>query len=75
MKIKPSLITDRGTTKLLNANALLETLFDEKCRPSMRSLRTWTANRIIPCVRLGGLIFYDPEQVKAALVRRTVKER
>jgi len=40
---------------------------DPRCRPSLRSLRSWTAARIVPCVRCGGLIFYDVEKVKTAL--------
>jgi hypothetical protein len=26
-----------------------------------------------PSIRIGGLVFYDPDQVKAALLKRTIK--
>ena len=73
MKHEATLATERGTTKLVNAKTLLELIWDERSRPSMRSLRTWTTQRIVPSVRCGGLIYYDPEAVRVALARRTVK--
>jgi len=73
MKSEATLTTAQGTTKLVNAHTLLEVLFDERSRPSLRSLRTWTKSRIVPCVRCGGLVFYDIEQVRAALTKRTIR--
>ena len=75
MKTEATITTDRGTAKLVDAPTLLEVLWDERCRPSLRSLRTWTTNRVIPCVRVGGLVYYDPDAVRAALARRTVNTR
>ena len=69
------LTTEHGTSKLVNAKILLELLWDERSRPSLRTLRTWTASRAIPAVRLGGLVFYDPQAVRAALARHQVKAR
>lgn len=74
MQNEATLTTERGTAKLVNAHTLLDILFDDRSRPSLRSLRTWTKNRVIPCVRCGGLVFYDAEQVKIALAKRTIKE-
>jgi len=59
-----------ATTKLVNAQTLLESLFDERSRPTLRTLRTWTKTRIIPCVRCGGLVYYDIAQVRKALIDR-----
>ncbi len=75
MQNEPTLTTERGTARLVTAPTLLEIVFDERSRPSLRSLRSWTANRIIPCIRCGGLVFYDVEQVKTALARRTISSR
>lgn len=58
----------------VNANRLLEVLFDEDSRPTLRTLRTWTAEGMIPYVRLGGLVFFDPQAVRATLeCNRTVR--
>jgi hypothetical protein len=54
--------------KLTNARGLLEALFEEDARPSARWLRNQQRLRLIPHVRLGGRVFFDPEAVKRALV-------
>ncbi|MBI4328199.1 MAG: hypothetical protein HY674_23465 [Chloroflexi bacterium] len=62
--------------QLLDAKQLLETQFAEACRPSVRWLRTQTANRTIPSIRIGRLVFYEPDLVRAALEsKRTVKAK
>lgn len=62
--------------QLVDASRLLEILFEEQSRPSLRWLRERQASRAIPFVRLGRLIFFDPEQVRAALASRcTIKSR
>jgi hypothetical protein len=74
MKHEATLETDRGTARLVTAPKLLEVIWpDEECRPCIRSIRSWTASRILPSVRVGGLIFYDVDQVKAALAKLSVK--
>jgi len=49
------------------APQLLEILFDENCRPSLRWVRDQQRNRTIPFVRIGRLCFFDPQLVKATL--------
>jgi len=62
--------------KLVGAGKLLEILWDEDARPSLRWLRTQQAARAIPHVRVGRRVWFDPEQVRAALeTRRTVRAR
>ena len=39
--------------KLVDANGLLEALFDEQSRPSLRWLRQMQAQRKIPYVKIG----------------------
>jgi len=53
--------------KLVDASGLLTALFEERCRPSLRWLRDQQKVGAIPCKRLGRLVFFDPEEVRAAL--------
>jgi hypothetical protein len=58
--------------KLVDAKQLLEVVFDEPCRPSLRWLRTQTKNKAIPFVRIGHLVFFDIEMVRAALASKNL---
>lgn len=60
------------TDKLVNSETLLEMLFEEDCRPKIRWLRNMQAKRIIPYYKIGHLVFFDPEKVREALVRRNL---
>lgn len=53
--------------RLVDAKGLLETVFDESCRPSLRWLRTQQKRRAIPSCRIGRLVFFDPEAVRTAM--------
>jgi hypothetical protein len=53
--------------KFLDARGLLEALFDESSRPSLRWLRQMQAQRKIPYIKLGRLVRFDVTQVRAAL--------
>jgi hypothetical protein len=55
------------TQKLVNADQLLEALFTPEARPSKRWIREQTHLRSIPFVRIGRLIFFDVELVRAHL--------
>lgn len=62
--------------RYMSANKLLETIFEPDCRPSLRSLRKWQSQGILPHVRLGKLVFFDPVAVRLALERkRTLRAR
>lgn len=64
------------TSKLLNAQQLLDALFDQHCRPSMRWLRSQTKSKSIPHVRIGHLVFFDLLMVRTALAdRNTIRSR
>lgn len=58
--------------QLVNAEQLLEALFTPESRPSMRWLRTQTQSRAIPFVRIGHLVFFDVELVRAALANQNL---
>ena len=53
------------TGKLVGAQELLNELFSDGCRPSLRWLRTQTKARAIPHVRIGHLVFFNVEMVRA----------
>jgi hypothetical protein len=76
MKNEAMLETERSSAWLVTAPRLRELIWpDEECRPCIRSIRSWTASRILPSIRVGGLIFYDVKEVRAALAKRTVKSQ
>ena len=62
--------------RLVDASQLLEILFDEKSRPSVRWLREQTRSRArsIPYLKIGRRIFFDPVNVKAHLEAKAQKE-
>jgi hypothetical protein len=57
--------------KLVDAKGLLNALFDESCRPSLRWIRDQQRRRVIPFVRIGRLVFFDVSQVRARLFPST----
>jgi hypothetical protein len=59
-----------GSGKLLNAQQLLDQLFDAESKPSLRWLREQTRARSIPFVRIGHLVFFDLDIVRSALAER-----
>lgn len=58
-----------ATDKRVNAVELLDVLYSQSSRPSLRWLRKMTADGIIPVERHGRMLFYVPSQVVAALNR------
>lgn len=45
--------------KLVDAHGLLDALFDENSRPSLRYIRKMQAQRRIPYIKLGHLVRFD----------------
>ena len=58
--------------KLVNAEQLLAQLFDPEAKPSMRWLRSQTKAKAIPYVRIGHLVFFDMDMVRAALAAKNL---
>lgn len=58
---------DPTNAKLVDAKGLLEALFDERSRPSVRWIRQKTAHRVVPFVKIGRLVRFDVNEVRAAL--------
>ena len=63
-------ITIKG--KLVSAEVLLDQVFDPQSRPSIRWLRTQTKAKTIPHLRIGHLIFFDLDMVRAALAAKNL---
>ena len=61
------------SARYVSAPKLLELLFEEDCRPSLRWLREQQTRRKIPSVKLGRLVFFDPVACKAVLDARSQK--
>ncbi|MBC2605617.1 hypothetical protein [Pelagicoccus albus] len=58
-----------GRNKLVDGSGLLETLFDEHSRPSLKWLSRMRSSGVIPSLKVGRLVRYDPLKVKQALAR------
>jgi hypothetical protein len=63
-------ITVKG--KLVDAKQLLDALFDKDARPSIRWLRQQTKAKAIPFFRIGHLVFFDVDMVRAALAGKNL---
>lgn len=59
--------------KLIDANQLLEQLFEEDSRPSLRWLRNQQAKGKIPFYKLGHLVRFDLEEVRESLKKSNDK--
>jgi hypothetical protein len=57
----------KTNTKLLDAGGLLNELFPEECRPSVRWLRDQQKRRAIPYVKIGHLVFFNVDRVREVL--------
>jgi len=65
----PTNPTPEGT--LVDAETLIKMLFKPECRPTVRWLRSRQERKEIPFVKLGRLVFFEPEQVKQVLFKKT----
>src|SRR5580658_3913528 len=55
---------------LVTGERLLELIFDEDSRPSVRWLHNQKKRRAIPFLKVGRLVKYDPDRVRETLIRR-----
>jgi hypothetical protein len=68
-------VTATNETGYVDAPRLLEILFPNPvCRPSIRWLRDQQAARKIPSVKIGRLVFFDPNLVKSYLDAKMRKD-
>ncbi|MDQ8199688.1 hypothetical protein QEH56_16115 [Pelagicoccus enzymogenes] len=65
----------RQSSKLVDGKTLLADLFDQKSRPSLRWLRRMRKKGTIPFYVIGGLIRYDPDEVRSALGIKAIRRR
>jgi hypothetical protein len=60
---------------LLTAEELLKVIWpNENSRPSLRTLREWQAQRIVPYVKIGRLVFFNPVKVRQSIAKRFTVE-
>lgn len=60
--------------KLVDAERLLLAVWEPECRPSLRWLRGQTKANTIPYIKLGHLVFFDVDLVRAALAARNLRK-
>lgn len=58
------------TAKLVGAEELLEKLFAVNCRPKPRTLQRWRQQRIVPFYKVHGLVFFDVDECRDALMKK-----
>ena len=66
-------INGHTITKLVSGAKLLELLWEDSSRPTMRWLRSQTKRRAIPFARSAGRVWFDPSEVKASLSRVEIR--
>jgi len=59
----------------VRGEVLLEVLFEESSRPTLRWLRDQQKNRRIPFTKIGRFVFFVPAQVRAALASQAIRAR
>jgi hypothetical protein len=60
---------------LVDAPGLLKALFDEGSRPTVRWVRDMQQKRLIPFLKIGRMVRFDPVKARAALDKLTVQPR
>jgi len=53
--------------QLVDGTTLLQILFPPECRPTLRWLRDRQATRTLPFVKIGHLVFFNPDKVREHL--------
>ena len=56
------------TGKLMSGEELMDALFTAQSKPSRRWLRTLVKKGVVKPVRIGGMVFFDEDAVRRALV-------
>jgi hypothetical protein len=57
----------KSEVKLVNAEKLLEALFEPESRPCKRTLWNWVRQGYVPAVRVGKSVFFNLEKVRKRL--------
>ena len=60
--------------KLVNGPTLLQILFDDETRPTLRWLQYQQQKKRVPFIKISRLVFFDPEKVRESLnAQKTAK--
>jgi hypothetical protein len=62
-------LENKPKPKLVGAQALLEELFDADSRPTLRWAFYQAKKGRIPCIKVGKLVYFDPDRVREAIER------
>lgn len=65
-KVKPK----TNEVQLVDGKKLLDILFDEDSRPSLRWLRAQREQGTIPFVKIGRFVRFDPFEARKALMKK-----
>ena len=65
----------KTTSKLVDGSKLLEILFEETSRPSLRWLRKMQAEKKVPYIKIGRLVRFDVEEVRTSLLKKGERNR
>lgn len=68
-------VNDETQHKLVDGKTLLELVFDERARPCERWLRNMVRAGAIPSHPICGRVFFDPHEVRAAILSSGRKVR
>lgn len=60
------------TSKLLTNRQLLDALFPEDCKPTVRTLSRWQKKRIVPYFKIGNRVYFDLDAVRDKLSRKNL---
>jgi hypothetical protein len=60
---------------LVDAHGLLDALFDDDSRPSLRWVREMQKRRILPYIKVGHLVRFDVDRVRTVLDERFTVQR
>ena len=71
----PIPVPENEMDRFVNGQRLLEILWDEASRPSIRWLRDQLRRRSIPFMRVGRLIWFCPRQVKDHMANWQLRAR
>lgn len=60
---------------LLTAEELLKAIWpNQKSRPSLRTLREWQAKKLVPYIKCGRLVYFDPVKVRQSIAKKFTVE-
>jgi hypothetical protein len=69
-RTRREVMTEAVNRQMVDGPTLLEILFPPNCRPTLRWLRDQQKAKRLPFVKIGRLVFFIPDNVRAAMARQ-----